>query len=270
MAKNTQLIDPVTDLVSSSAPVKRKRIKPSLTTALVLGFGALIVIGMGTVQVIAMWSAQKNTRERLAGNARFAVVSLVRETRRRLAPVRTLNEYITRMIDTGQINLDDRENIGEKLLLTMAGTNQVSGMAFVYPDGSTVRVARDRCILPPATPGEGAGSGPFMENAKSRYQSFWGAPICIKELNATAITIQTPIRESDWLRGFLASVLTVNALSRFIARSGALPLADNRFILFGRDHVLAHRLMEKGEFKRQADIPLPHLDQVGDPILARL
>ena len=152
----------------------------------------------------------------------------------------------------------------------MAGTNQVSGMAFVYPDGSTVRVARGRGIPPPETPGEGAGSGPFMENTKSRYQSFWSAPIWIKELNATAITIQTPIREGDRLRGFLASVVTVNALSRFIARSGALPLADNRFILFGRDHVLAHRLMEKGEFKRQADIPLPHLDQVGDTVLARL
>jgi hypothetical protein len=92
-----------------------------------------------------------------------------------------------------------------------------------------VRVARGRGVLPPETPGEGAGSSAFMENAKSRYQSFWGAPIWIKELNSTAITIQTPIREGDRFRGFLASVVTVNALSRFIARSGALPLADNRF-----------------------------------------
>jgi hypothetical protein len=116
-------------------------------------------------------------RELLVGNARFVVVSLVRKTRRRLAPVRTLNEYITRMIDTGQINLDYQENFGEKLLLAMAETNEISGTAFVYPDGSTVRVARGRGILPPETPGEGAGSGPFMENTKSRYQSFWGAPI---------------------------------------------------------------------------------------------
>ena len=80
MSKDTQL----TDL----APAKRARIKPSLTTALVLGFGGLIVIGMMTILGITMWSAQKNTRELLADNARFAVVSLVRETRRRLAPVR--------------------------------------------------------------------------------------------------------------------------------------------------------------------------------------
>lgn len=262
MAKEIQLAD--------SAPVKRKRIKPSLTTALVLGFGALIVIGMGTVQAITMWSAQKNTRELLAGNARFAVVSLVRETRRRLAPVRTLNEYVTRMIDTGQIDLDDRESLGETLLVAMAGTNQVSGMAFIYPDGSTVRAARGRGILPPEGPGATPDTAPIMRIAKTKFQSFWGAPIWIKELNATAISVQTPIREGDRFRGVLASVVTVNALSKFIARSGALPLADNRFILYGKDHVLAHRSMERGKFERQTDIPLPSLDQVGDPILAKL
>lgn len=251
-------------------PVKRPRIKPSLTTALVLGFGALIVIGMGTVQAITMWSAQKNTRELLADNARFAVVSLVRETRRRLAPVQELNEYVTRMIDSGQIDLDDRESLGETFLTAMAGTDQVSGMAFIYPDGSTVRVARSRGVLPPETAADNATNAPFMENAKARYQPFWGPPIWIKELNATAITIQTPIREGKRFRGILASVVTVNALSRFIARSGALPLADNRFILYGRDHVLAHRFMERGAFERQTDIPLPTLDGVDDRILERL
>lgn len=266
MAKDTKL----THSASDRMPEKRQRIKPSLTTALVLGFGALIVIGMGAVQAITMWSAQKNTRELLADNAQFAVFSLVRETRRRLAPVRTLNEYVTRMIDTGQIDLDDRETLGETLLLAMAGTDQVSGMAFIYTDGTFVRVARGRGVLPQGTAGDTPEDRRFMEIAKSRYQPFWGPPIWIKELNSTAITIQTPIREGDRFRGILASVVTVNALSSFIARSGALPLADNRFILYGKDHVLAHRSMERGEFARQPDIPLPKVDQVGDPILAKL
>ncbi|CAN0391047.1 unnamed protein product, partial [Discosporangium mesarthrocarpum] len=256
--------------VASASATLRRRIKPSLTTALVMGFGALIVIGMGAVQAITMWSAQKNTRELLADNAQFAVFSLVRETRRRLAPVRVLNEYVTQMIDTGQIDLDDREILGETLLLAMAGTNQVSGMAFIYADGSAVRVARGRGVLPPETAVDSAEDDYFAEAAKARYQSFWGPPIWIKELNSTAITIQTPIREGDRFRGILASVVTVKALSSFIARSGALPLADNRFILYGREHVLAHRSMERGEFARQPDIPLPKVDQVGDPILAKL
>lgn len=262
MAKDLQIPDAV--------PAKRARIKPSLTTALVLGFGALIVIGMGAVQAITMWSAQKNTRELLAENARFAVVSLVRETRRRLAPVRTLNEYVTRMIDTGQIDIDDRENLGEAFLLAMAGTNQVSGMAFIYPDGSTVRVARGKGMLPPEGPGSTPASAPIMRVGKTKFQSFWGAPVWLEELNATAISVQTPIREGERFRGILTSVVTVNALSRFIARSGALPLADNRFILYGRDHVLAHRFMERGAFERQSDVPLPTLDGVDDHILENL
>jgi adenylate cyclase len=90
---------------------KRRRIKPSVTTALVLGFGTLMLVGMVMVQGITMWSAQKNTRELLAENAHFAVLSLVRETRRHLAPVRELTEYITRMIDSGQIDLDDRKTL---------------------------------------------------------------------------------------------------------------------------------------------------------------
>lgn len=251
-------------------PVKRTRIKPSLTTALVLGFGAVILIGMILVQGISMWSAQKNTRELLADNAQFAVLSLVRETRRRLAPVRELNEYITRLIDSGQVDPGDREVLGETLLTAMAGTDQVFGMAFIYPNGVSIRVRRGRGVLPPGSQSDNISNLRAIGEAKTKFQPFWGTPLWIEQIKSTVISIRSPIWEGEKFRGVLVSVVTVNALSKFIARSGALPLADNRFILFGRDHVLAHRLMEKGDFERQADIPLPRLDQVGDPILAKL
>ena len=257
------------DFQPATVAVNRARIKPSLTTALVLGFGALILIGMVLVQGISMWSAQKNTRELLADNAQFAVLSLVRETRRRLAPVGELNKYVTRLIDAGQIDVDNRDSLGETLLTAMAGTDQVYGMAFVYPDGTSVRVRRGRGVLPAAAQAVSVENKRLFVEAESKYQPYWGKPLWIEPIKSTVISIRTPIWEGERLRGVLVSVVTVNALSKFIARSGALPLADNRFILFGRDHVLAHRLMEKGEFARQADIPLPRLDQVGDPVLAK-
>lgn len=254
----------------AAVPEKRRRVKPSLTTALVVGFGAVILVGMGLVQGISMWSAQKNTRELLAVNAQFAVMSMVRETRRRLAPVRQLNNYVTRMIDSGQIDLDNQEQLGETLLTAMAGTNQVFGMAFIFPDGRSIRVGRGRGVLPPDTQQDLILGVRTIAEARTKYQPFWGRPIWIDGIKSTVVSIISPIREGDRFRGVLASVVTVNALSKFIARSQSLPLADNRFILYGRDHVLAHRSMEKGEFKRQPDIPLPRLDQVGDPILAKL
>jgi adenylate cyclase len=254
----------------SDAPVKPGRMKTSLTTALVLGFGAVILIGMILVQGISMWSAQKNTRELLGANAQFAVLSMVRETRRRLAPVRGLNEYITRMIDSGQIDIDDHELFGETLLTAMAGTNQVFGMAFIYPNGTAIRVGRGRGVLPAGAPEQTRPNNRAIIEARSKYQPYWGAPLWIDEIKSTVVSIRSPIWEGERFRGVLISIVTVKALSRFIARSRSLPLADNRFILFGRDHVLAHRSMADGEFERQTDIPLPLLDQVGDPILAEL
>tara|TARA_R110000868_G_scaffold2930_6_gene19990 strand:+ start:39691 stop:41520 length:1830 start_codon:yes stop_codon:yes gene_type:complete len=258
------------DLPPTAGRTKRGRIKSSLTTALVFGFGTLILVGMILVQGISMWSAQKNTRELLAENAQFAVLSLVRETRRRLAPVGELNEYITRLIDSGQIDIDDADTLGEALLTAMAGTDQVFGMAFIYADGTSVRVRRARGVLPPDPLNTSIENIRAIAEARTKYQPYWSKPIWIEQIRSTVISVRTPIREGKRFRGVLASVVTVNALSRFIARSGNLPLADNRFVLFGRDHVLAHRLMEEGNFARQPDIPLPHLDQVGDPVLARL
>lgn len=249
---------------------KRRRFKPSLTTVLVLGFGALILVGMTLVQTISMWSAQKNTRELLATNAQFAVMSMVRETRRRLAPVRKLNDYVTRLIDSGQVDIDDGALLGETLLTAMAGTDQVFGMVFIYPDGTSVRVGRGRGILPREESSDRQLNIRAIAEARTKYQPYWGTPLWVGSIKSTVVSIRSPIWEGERLRGVLVSVVTVNALSKFIARSRSLPLADNRFILYGRDHVLAHRSMEKGEFNRQSEFPLPGLDQVGDPILAQL
>ena len=249
---------------------KRLRIKPSVTTALVLGFGTLMLAGMVLVQGITMWSAQKNTRELLAENADFAVLSLVRETRRRLAPVSVLTEYLTRMIDTGQIDLEDRDQLAETLLTSMAGTDQIFGMGFVYPDGTSVRVRRGRGQVSNEPLSNNLSLLSALEEARKRYQPYWEQPIWLPEVQATIISIRSPIWEGDTFRGMLVAAVTVNALSRFIARSGAIPLADNRFVLYGRNHVLAHRNMEQGKFRRQADIPLQALEDVGDPVLARL
>ena len=49
-------------------------------------------------------------------------MSLVREARRRLAPVQDLNEYVAGLIDSGQLGIEDRELLGETLLTAMAGT----------------------------------------------------------------------------------------------------------------------------------------------------
>ncbi|MGB0632023.1 MAG: adenylate/guanylate cyclase domain-containing protein [Alphaproteobacteria bacterium] len=236
--------------------------------ALVLGFGGLIFIGMLIVQGISMWSAQKNTRTLLASNASFAVLSLVRETRRRLEPVQDLTEYVAKLIDTGQIDLNDEQALTEAMLAAMAGTEQVFGMGFVQLGGTSVSVRRGGGLLP-QTPVDPEALNAIRE-ATGKYQTYWGQPFWLEAAKSALVTARMPIREGSRFRGMLVAGVTVRELSRFIARSGNIALADNRFILYGRDHVLAHRSMKDGVFARDNGLPLPRLNQVNDPILAEI
>lgn len=252
----------------------RRRYRPSITTALVLGFGALIVAGMILVQGISLWSAQKNTLSLLAGNARLAVLSLTRETRRHLQPVAELNRYIAQMIDTGQIDLSNRDELEEVLLTAMAGTPQVFGMAFAFEEsvGEVVRVRRGRGALPNVMLSDADEIRRGLEAARNRpsRRQFWGPPVWVDSVKATLVTVQAPMWEGDRFHGVLISTVNAGELSRFIAKSGSGPLTGNRFILYGRDHVLAHRNMADGRFTRDGDIPLPKINEVGDRVLASL
>ena len=106
--------------------------------------------------------------------------------------------------------------------------------------------------------------------ARSYRGPYWGRPIWIQRANSTVISVRTPIWDGTHFRGVLVTGVTVNALSSFIARSGTTSLIGNRFILYGRDHVLAHANMADGGYVRQNDIPLPGLHQVGDRALAKI
>lgn len=254
------------------APDRRRfrRLKPSITTALVLSFGALILFGMALVLGISIWTGQKNTRELLADNAELAMLSLVRETRRRIAPVEQANAYVADLVVRNRIDLKDRKQVVQVLLTSMAGTPQVFGMALIEPDGTVIRVRRGTGELPQARSPLTGNAENALTEARVRKTSYWGNPIWLPELKSTMFAVRTPIWEDGTFRGVLVSGVTVTELSRFIARSSDAPLTGNRFILFGRYHVLAHRNMADGGFNRNDDIPLPGLDEVGDPVLAKL
>ena len=141
-------------------------------------------------------------------------------------------------------------------------------MGFVYPDGHSVRVQRGRGMLPSVPPDAGALAS--LDEARQRYQSHWGQPFWLPEARSAVVWVRTPIREGDRFMGMLVSGVTVRELSQFIARSGNMALADNRLILYGTEHVLAHRSMQDGAYAFEGDIPLPALDAVSDPVLERI
>ncbi len=260
---------------TSAAAGRRRGIGLSITTALVLGFGSLIVGGMLLVLGISLWTAQTNTFSLLAANARIGIQFLSSTVQRHLEPVEEINTYVIRLIDSGQIDLEDSDQLGETLLAAMAGTKQVYSMGFVYPDGRILRVRRGRGayrMLNALDDPETASriSSRIAAVSEQSTRPFWTGPLWAEQVGLTLLVVRTTVRSGGKFRGFLSSTVSANELSEAIARSSDLALGANRFILYQRTHVLAHRNMVARGHKRNVDVPLPLLDEVGDPVLAAL
>lgn len=245
--------------------------KPSITTVLVAGFGLLILVGMTLVLGISMWSARENTRTLIRDNARIGILSLARAIRSHLDPAEEAITYIAEMIDSGRLDAANDDRLGETLLATSAPAPQLFGLGFIRADGRFLRVRRGRGVLKGARAGDFENLSDLLAKAPQLPRKpFWGELAGVEEINATLIEAWTPIWKSDSFVGLLVSTVSASDLSRFIAGSAGAPLRRNRFVLYGRNHVLAHRNMADGAFRRSADVPLPRLGEVEDRILQRI
>lgn len=246
------------------------RMKPSITTVLVTGFGLLILVGMMLVQGISMWTAQRNTLALLGDRTHLAISSFVREVRGHLQPVEDANSYIAGMIESGALDPAADARFAQALLTTAAAAPQILGMGFVHADGRVARILRGRGVSEEAHVGDLPVLAAALAAARDRpRRPFWSGVVWEELVGSTLLAVRTPVWEGDRYLGVLLSAVTVGDLSRFIAERGAGSLGGNLFVLYGEDHVLAHRNMAGGSYRRDDDVPLPRLDEVGDRVLAR-
>lgn len=259
--------------VSPTAPPRRRwRLRTSIATVLMVGFGGLTFLGIGGALSVAMWSASENTMALLADKAELGIGALAGELRRHLDSVRDGNVYLARLIAEGEVDPGDRMQLSDYMRGAMAATPQVLGMAYVSPGLEVMRISRaaDRFGIRIANERDDPALKSIMADARTRSRPYWGELLWAEHAGATLVNLRAPLRRNGKFLGVLVSAVTVSELSRFLAKAPVDSDVADRFILYGRDHVLAHRSMSGGKFPRSTSQPLPRLDQVGDPVLARM
>ncbi len=262
-----------TDSVSAPDEVPRPgRMRPSIAVALMAGFGGLIFLAVAGVLTLGIWTAGENTRDLLADKAEIAAATLVGEIERRLGAVRDGNTYLADLIIRGEVDAGDVLQLTDTLTAAMAAAPRILGMGYFSADFEAIRVTRS---------GAGFGIrldnirgdkiiGPAVIEARGRAEPYWGAPVWAADPGATLITLSTPLHRRGKFIGLLTAVMPVAVLSRSLAAGPLRDLVPDRFVLYGTDHVLAHRSMADGTHARSPGVALPTLGQVGDPILASI
>ena len=110
----------------------------------------------------------------------------------------------------------------------------------------------------------------WIEAGASLTGPRWQAPFWTSTLGTTILLLDTPIRIGGEFAGLFSQAVTISDLSLHIAsigtETGVIP-----FILYDRDHVLAHPLLISWTpIVSDRDQPLVALDTLGDPVLERI
>jgi class 3 adenylate cyclase len=241
----------------------------SITVTLTTGICLLVLLSVGTVLGVGVWLAQKNTFELLSQNAHQGIASSEERVRQHLQPAEQQAAFVAARLAEGNPPPGDREAVGRLLLGALAAAPQIQAVMHIDPSY--------RAVL--AGQGGGQTVGLFDEDysgdeeVRARFRQMrdspsWTAPIWRADTRESYLNLAHPLVGPDGAPGgAVVSVVSVREMSRFL--KGAGPDAGaGRFILYGRDSVLAHPSMADDFPQQSSTAPLPRVSTFADPVLA--
>ncbi|SCA55017.1 putative Adenylate/guanylate cyclase [Candidatus Terasakiella magnetica] len=245
------------------------------------GFGGLILLAVAVVLYLGLSSTTKLTKDYHHILIETALDKLTSEVEGLLLPVESQTLWISDQFKEGKINLHDHKQIKTFLRGVLAGTPNVSGLGLQYKDGITrymLRKDNQWIEKKRISTAENTRLFSLMSMAKTNV---WSKLIWDDKEEQTIVDVRTPIYQDGELKAILFIGVTVADLSKTI-----LSTSSDRFltpfILYGRNHILAHPLLTSGRtvsdelgaradwITGKGDIPLPSVDDFQDVKLASL
>lgn len=246
----------------------------TLARTLAVAIGGLVAIAVAAVLAIYWTTTARTTFDLLVDKAELGVASVEAQLRQHLEPVSAELDGFGQLIQDNQLNPDDQAQFTAMLTGALAASPQVSSIAYLGTDLRLRAVTREL-----------DGTYQFIEKtnddplaraalaeAAGRVDAYWGEVVYLEDIpqTTTIMNLRRPVRRGGQLAGLMFAAVTVQDLSKFLARISSDPTTQVPFILYGQDRVLAHPRMVALSFQGSKAEPLPRLDQVGDDFLAAL
>jgi class 3 adenylate cyclase len=232
---------------------------------LALGLGGLMLLAVGSVLLLSVGGASRNTTTLLRDKIDLTLSSIEQRVRQHLDPVATQAEYLKGLMENGTINPTDRDGLGVALRTSLAATPQVMGIAFIDKQGLVRRVHR--------------GSGDLIEEDWSNRREIqglltemrtggrlaWNPPVWSEPFRQTILPVTAPVYRDGVLEGVIVPAILISELSRYV--SAFSTPEQTAFILYGRNAVIAHPTLANGESVGSPARPLPSVSEIKDSVM---
>jgi hypothetical protein len=241
----------------------------SIRWALAAAFGTIALAGVLAL-VVVLETGRQSTIELIRDRTERIMNLVIERTRLHLDPVQEQAEFLARLVAEGELDPTDKSSFGARLTTALAATPQVEALAHIDVRHQQFRVERQhgggnvRSFDMRDTPGVAEA----LEEVRTAGRSIWGELAWSHRLRQPLVNLRTPLWQEDRFAGMLVATVTVAELSDFLAKS---PTGEdsNAFIIYGRDHVVAHPALARNPPDLDFAQPLPSLVDLGDPILAQ-
>lgn len=252
-------------------PESRWNGRISITITLAAAIGLLVLVSVGVVLGVGVWLAQKNTFALLSANADQGVSAAVDRIRHHLRPAEYQARFLAERIMRGEVDPTDREQFAPMLSGALAAAPQIEAVMFIDPGMQSFVVGFDRDSGDVAVAERDYSRDPTIKSSmlEARSGMTWGRPIWREEFQKTYLNLAYPVVLDRKFIGAVVAVVSVSGLSDFVAGEAA-PGGGRQFVLYGRDHVLAHAQLAGGYPGRSDAEPLPNVAGFGDPVLAAI
>ncbi len=235
------------------------------------GFGLLVAVAVALVFSSGYQVARLNTTELTRDKSELLIDSISRRIQAHLDPAPAQLEYLARMIGAEGLDLERQDELGRLLLSSLAAAPQISVVAFIAPDLRVLRAFRNRPERPLQLSdwSDDPAIAAAVREAEDAAGPAWGDLFVADETGLTYINLLLALPDAAQGAGTLVAGISILELSKFIDNLGHRA-SENAFVLYGRDQVLAHRLLLEGLPELTDAHPLPTLDELGDPVLAAI
>ena len=242
----------------------------SITITLATAISLLVLVSVGSVLGVGVWLAGKNTFALMGQNANQSIANGVDRLEQHLRPAEDQARFIARRIERGEIDPKDRAAFGHLLTGALAGVRQIEAVSFfderlvaltaARREAENIEVHEADLSRDPQI----RGHRPMLAEDPQ-----WAAPIWRDEHQKTFFNLVHPVRLDGRPIGAVVAIVSIRELSAFVRRIGKAD-PGTRFILYGRDRVLAHPLMARGYPGVSVANPLPRLAGFRDSVLAAM
>ena len=242
----------------------------SITITLTTAIALLVLISTGGVLGVGVWLAQKNTFELLSNNANQSLSNTTNQIKQHLLPAELTAKFIAERITNQKIDPLNRELFSQFLLGALAAAPQVESVQYIDSNLMSLAASRDRYGIVLLEEFDYSDDNQVRERWESMSDDMqWTAPIWREAWKKTFLNIAYPVKQNSELVGVVVAVVSVREFSSFVRTVDATD-EGTRFVLYGRAHVLAHRMLSQGFPGRSAKQPLPELVNFPDRVLSSI